>query len=71
MSNYQITDQSGFTIASVGVELKSDYTDYAGIMQEKDAFTNTVKSNGSLEKLQTASKKMANSTLSMKLTITR
>ncbi len=36
----------------IGTELKSDYTDYAGINKEKESFWQTVKADGTLDALK-------------------
>lgn len=38
MSNYVLEEKESFTILGFGVELKSDYTDFVGINQEKSDF---------------------------------
>ena len=40
MTNYSLETKENFTVLGIGTELKSDYTDYAGINNEKTAFWN-------------------------------
>ncbi|EWG12291.1 GyrI-like domain-containing protein [Cytobacillus firmus] len=51
MANYTLEEKEGFTVLGIGTELKSDYTDYAGINQEKADFWQAVKQDGRLDKL--------------------
>src|SRR5690606_26355033 len=41
-----------FTVIGIGIELQSDYTDYAGINKEKVDFWEAVKQDGTLDKLK-------------------
>ncbi len=52
MSNYELVEKESFTVFGIGVELKSDAYDFAGINQEKTDFYNKVKQNGELEELR-------------------
>ncbi|MEK3702643.1 GyrI-like domain-containing protein [Paenibacillus sp. FSL R7-0198] len=52
MSNYHFEEKDSFIVLGIGTELKSDYTDYAGISKEKADFWSTVKENGSLDTLK-------------------
>jgi predicted transcriptional regulator YdeE len=55
MTNYTLEEKESFTVLGFGTELKSDYTDYAGIMKEKSDFWNTVKQDGTLDALKAVS----------------
>jgi predicted transcriptional regulator YdeE len=52
MSAYTLEEKDGFIVLGIGTELKSDYTDYAGINKEKIAFWQTVTQDGTLDKLK-------------------
>lgn len=52
MTNYTLEEKDSFTVLGIGVELKSDYTDYAGINKEKLDFWQTVKQDGRLDTLK-------------------
>ncbi|KOP71621.1 GyrI-like domain-containing protein [Cytobacillus solani] len=52
MTNYTLEEKESFTVLGIGTELKSDYTDYAGINKEKADFWQAVKEDGRLEKLK-------------------
>ncbi|WP_404356828.1 GyrI-like domain-containing protein [Cytobacillus firmus] len=52
MENYTMEVKESFTVLGIGTELKSDYTDYAGINQEKAEFWQAVKQDGRLDKLK-------------------
>ncbi|WP_404322949.1 GyrI-like domain-containing protein [Cytobacillus firmus] len=52
MANYTLEEKESFTVLGIGTELKSDYTDYAGINQEKTDFWQAVKQDGRLDKLK-------------------
>lgn len=52
MGNYTMEVKESFTVLGIGTELKSDYTDYAGINQEKAEFWQAVKQDGRLDKLK-------------------
>lgn len=52
MANYTLEEKEGFTVLGFGTELKSDYTDYAGITKEKSDFWQEVKENGILDTLK-------------------
>ncbi|TCJ01815.1 GyrI-like domain-containing protein [Cytobacillus praedii] len=52
MTNYNLEEKESFTVLGIGTELKSDYTDYAGINKEKADFWQAVKEDGRLEKLK-------------------
>jgi len=52
MTNFTLEEKESFTVLGIGTELKSDYTDYAGIAKEKAEFWSGVTQDGSLDKLK-------------------
>src|SRR5690625_809718 len=56
MANYTLEEKDGFTVLGIGTELKSDYTDQAGINKEKEDFWQAVNQDGKLDKLKTVAK---------------
>jgi len=52
MTNYTIEEKDSFTVLGFGTELKSNYTDYAGITKEKSDFWQSVKQDGTLDTLK-------------------
>lgn len=52
MTNYTIEEKDNFTVLGFGTELKSDYTDFAGIHKEKTDFWKMVNEDGTLEALK-------------------
>jgi len=52
MADYTIEVKDSFTVLGLGIELKSDYTDYAGINKEKSDFWQAVKQDGRLDTLK-------------------
>lgn len=52
MSNYQFEEKDSFVVLGIGTELKSHYTDFAGINKEKADFWSAVKQDGSLDALK-------------------
>lgn len=50
--NYILEEKDIFTILGIGTELKSDYTDYAGINKEKAEFWQSIKQDGTLDTLK-------------------
>lgn len=52
MANYTLEEKDSFTILGLGTELKSDYTDYAGINREKSDFWKAVSQDGRLDTLK-------------------
>lgn len=54
MANYTLEQKESFTVLGFGVELKSAYTDYMGINQEKAAFLKQAQTDGTIEKLKAA-----------------
>ncbi|MEH7419122.1 GyrI-like domain-containing protein [Neobacillus drentensis] len=53
MANYTLEEKESFTVLGIGTELKSNYTDYAGINKEKADFWSAVKQDGRLDMLKT------------------
>lgn len=52
MESYILEEKDSFTVLGIGTELKSDYTDYAGINKEKLDFWEAVKEDGRLDTLK-------------------
>lgn len=52
MTNYTLEEKDSFTVLGIGTELKSDYTDFAGINKEKTDFWQTVSQDGTLDTLK-------------------
>ncbi|GGH86617.1 putative transcriptional regulator YdeE [Pullulanibacillus pueri] len=52
MTDYTLEEKDGFTVLGFGTELKSDYTDFAGISKEKADFWRTIKEDGTLDTLK-------------------
>lgn len=52
MANYILEEKDSFTVLGFGTELKSHYTDYAGIIKEKSDFWQAVKQDGTLDTLK-------------------
>jgi predicted transcriptional regulator YdeE len=52
MTNYTLEEKDSFTVLGIGTELKSHYTDYAGISKEKADFWTAVKEDGRLDTLK-------------------
>ncbi|WP_342043083.1 GyrI-like domain-containing protein [Bacillus sp. OTU2372] len=52
MANYTLEEKESFTVLGIGTELKSDYTDFAGINKEKADFWSAVKQDGRLDMLK-------------------
>lgn len=52
MTKYSLEEKDSFIVLGIGTELKSDYTDYAGINKEKADFWEAVKQDGSLDTLK-------------------
>ena len=52
MANYSLEQKDGFTVAGIGTELKSNYTDYAGIGKEKADFWQAIQQDGRLDALK-------------------
>jgi predicted transcriptional regulator YdeE len=56
MTTYTLEEKESFTVLGIGTELKSDYTDYAGINKEKADFWQAVKEDGRLDTLKSIAK---------------
>ncbi|AVV58356.1 transcription activator effector binding protein [Paenibacillus vortex V453] len=52
MADYILEEKDSFTVLGIGTELKSNYTDYAGINKEKADFWSSVKEDGRLDTLR-------------------
>ncbi|NQX44299.1 effector binding domain-containing protein [Paenibacillus tritici] len=52
MAAYTIAEKDSFTVIGLGTELKSSYTDYAGIHKEKSDFWQAVTEDGRLSYLK-------------------
>ncbi|WP_339322292.1 GyrI-like domain-containing protein [Paenibacillus sp. FSL W8-0194] len=52
MKNYTLEEKESFNVLGIGTELRSDYTDYAGINQEKADFRKAVMQDGRLDALK-------------------
>lgn len=52
MADYTLEEKESFTVLGIGTELKSDYTDFAGITKEKADFWQTVSQDGTLDTLK-------------------
>ncbi len=55
MENYSLEEKDRFTVLGLGTELRSDYTDFAGISKEKSDFWLAVKEDGRLDTLKAIS----------------
>lgn len=53
MANYNLEEKDSFTVLGIGTELKSDYTDQAGINKEKAVFWQEVNQDERIDKLKT------------------
>lgn len=52
MTNYTLEEKDSFIVVGIGTELKSDYSDYAGINKEKADFWSAVEQDGRLDALK-------------------
>ncbi len=52
MIDYTLEEKDSFTVLGIGTELKSDYTDFAGINKEKSDFWCAVSQDGRLDTLK-------------------
>jgi predicted transcriptional regulator YdeE len=52
MADYNLEEKDSFTVIGLGTELKSHYTDFAGINKEKSDFWHVVRQDGRLETLK-------------------
>ncbi|WP_261134452.1 GyrI-like domain-containing protein [Bacillus sp. Marseille-Q3570] len=52
MANYTLEEKDSFTVIGLGTEIKSDYTDFAGVNKEKADFWQAVNEDGRLDHLK-------------------
>ena len=52
MADYNLEEKDSFTVLGIGTELKSNYTDFAGLNKEKSDFWQTVSQDGRLDTLK-------------------
>ncbi|WP_239615482.1 GyrI-like domain-containing protein [Cohnella mopanensis] len=52
MAAYTLEEKDSFIVVGVGMELKSAYTDYAGMNKEKETFWRAVEQDGRLDVLK-------------------
>jgi predicted transcriptional regulator YdeE len=52
MANYTLEEKNSFTVLGFGTEIKSNYTDFAGINKEKSDFWQAVSQDGRLDTLK-------------------
>ncbi|MBA9028040.1 MULTISPECIES: GyrI-like domain-containing protein [Bacillaceae] len=52
MADYILEEKDSFTVLGIGTELKSDYTDFAGITKEKADFWQAISQDGRLDTLK-------------------
>lgn len=52
MANYTLEEKDSFIVFGIGTELKSHYTDFAGINKEKSDFWQSVNQDGTLDALK-------------------
>ena len=52
MVDYTLEEKDGFTVVGLGTEMKSHYTDFAGLNKEKTAFWQDVSQDGRLDALK-------------------
>ena len=52
MADYILEEKGSFTVLGFGTELKSNYTDFAGLNKEKSDFWQTVSQDGRLDTLK-------------------
>jgi predicted transcriptional regulator YdeE len=52
LAEYSLVEKDSFNVLGIGTELKSHYTDYAGIIKEKLDFWQAVKQDGRLDTLK-------------------
>ena len=52
MADYTLEEKDSFTVVGLGTELKSHYTDFAGLNKEKAAFWQAVSQDGRLDTLK-------------------
>lgn len=56
MADYILEEKGSFTVLGFGIELKSDYTDFAGLNKEKSDFWQNVSQDGRLDTLKALAK---------------
>jgi predicted transcriptional regulator YdeE len=56
LTNFTLEEKDSFIVLGIGIELKSDYTDYAGLNKEKADFWQAVKQDGRLDTLKAVAK---------------
>lgn len=56
MAKFDYEDKQAFTVVGIGVELKSDYMDQAGINKEKKDFFSRAITDGTVDKLRRIAK---------------
>jgi len=56
MANYALEEKDGFIVLGIGTELKSNYTDHAGMAKEKEDFWQAVNQDGTLDTLKALAK---------------
>lgn len=52
MAAYTLEEKDSLIVVGIGTELKSEYTDYAGMNKEKENFWRTVEQDGRLDALK-------------------
>ncbi|WP_438433696.1 GyrI-like domain-containing protein [Gorillibacterium sp. sgz500922] len=52
MAEYALEEKEGFTVFGLGTELKSPYTDFAGLNREKSEFWQAIGEDGRLDALK-------------------
>ncbi len=52
MTNYTLEEKESFIVLGIGTELKSDYTDFAGLNKEKSDFWLSIIQDGRLDALK-------------------
>ncbi|MDF2871130.1 MAG: transcriptional regulator [Anaerocolumna sp.] len=52
MADYILKEKDSFTVIGLGTELKSHYTDFAGLNKEKSDFWQAVSQDGRLDSLK-------------------
>ncbi|CAM4372445.1 putative transcriptional regulator YdeE [Paenibacillus endophyticus] len=52
MTAYNLEEKDSFIVLGIGTELKSDYTDYAGMNKEKESFWRAMEQDGRLNALK-------------------
>ncbi|HWI46656.1 MAG TPA: GyrI-like domain-containing protein [Rummeliibacillus sp.] len=52
MADYTLEEKDSFTVFGLGTDLKSHYTDFAGLSKEKSDFWQAISQDGRLDKLK-------------------